>query len=189
MRFTTLHRNVAGLWQRNAFVSLLVSLLLFVFGSMLSAAPPVLTDLTVSPSILQVGTGVQPIDISVQVSDPDGNLKVETVKLVATFEGGTKEKLVLTEAEDGSVTIVSIGFLSNIADLLSEKSGRNLIARKVRGITVMGGAYPTGKEYNFQFGGTGPTTKAAITAWPDAVPMTFVGEEGGERKEGKRVYS
>jgi len=86
----------------------------------------------------------------------------------------------LAEAEDGSVTIVSIGFLSNLADLLSETSGRDLVARKVRGITIMGGAYPAGGEYNFQFGGTGPTTKAALAAWPEKVPMTFVGYELGE---------
>lgn len=70
----------------------------------------------------------------------------------------------LTEAEDGSVTIVSIGFLSNIADLLAQESGRELVARKVRGISNMGGAYPAGSEYNFEFRGTGPTTKAALEA-------------------------
>ncbi len=86
----------------------------------------------------------------------------------------------LAEAEDGSVTIVSIGFLSNLADLLSERSGRDLVARKVRGITVMGGAYPAGGEHNFQYGGAGPATKAALAAWPDEVPMTFVGYELGE---------
>ena len=86
----------------------------------------------------------------------------------------------LAEAGDNSVTIVSIGFLANLADLLAEESGRDLVARKVRGITIMGGAYPAGGEHNFQFGGTGPTTKAALAAWPAAVPMTFVGYELGE---------
>ena len=83
----------------------------------------------------------------------------------------------LAEAENGSVTIVSIGFLSNLADLLADESGRDLVARKARSITVMGGAYPAGGEHNFQFAGTGPTTKAALAAWPDIVPMTFVGYE------------
>ncbi|MBT3374716.1 MAG: hypothetical protein HN742_31675 [Lentisphaerae bacterium] len=92
----------------------------------------------------------------------------------------------LAEAEDGSVTIVSIGFLSNLADLLAEESGRDLVARKVRGITVMGGAYPAcgpppaRGAHNFQFGGAGPTTKAAIAAWPNTVPMAFVGYELGK---------
>jgi inosine-uridine nucleoside N-ribohydrolase len=86
----------------------------------------------------------------------------------------------LGDAADRSVTIVSIGFLSNLADLLADEADRELVARKVRGITIMGGAYPAGKEYNFQFAGTGPTTKAVIAAWPDRVPMTFVGYELGE---------
>ena len=101
MRFTTLRRKVARLWQRSVFVSLLVFLFLFVFGNMVSAAPPVLTDLTVSPSILQVGSGVQPVDISVQVSDPDEDLNPGTVKLVATFGDGRKEKFPLAETDDG----------------------------------------------------------------------------------------
>jgi inosine-uridine nucleoside N-ribohydrolase len=95
----------------------------------------------------------------------------------------------LSESEDGSVTIVSIGFLSNLADLLAEESGRDLVARKARGITVMGGAYPAGGEHNFQFGGTGPTTKAALAAWPDMVPMTFVGYELGEPVVTGRGYA
>ena len=88
-------------------------------------------------------------------------------------------RCLLAQAEDASVTIVSIGFLSNLADLLAEQSGRDLVARKVRGITIMGGVYPAGGEYNFQFGGTGPTTKAALSTWPGTVPMTFVGYELG----------
>ncbi|WFB35165.1 nucleoside hydrolase [Kiritimatiellota bacterium B12222] len=86
----------------------------------------------------------------------------------------------LTEAEDHSITIVSIGFLSNIADLLATPSGRDLVARKVKGITIMGGAYPAGSEYNFNFQGVGATTKATIESWPTTVPMTFVGYELGE---------
>ncbi|MDQ8208744.1 nucleoside hydrolase [Coraliomargarita sp. SDUM461003] len=87
----------------------------------------------------------------------------------------------LSEAEDHSVTIVSIGFLSNIADLLAMDSGPALVARKVKGITIMGGAYPSGNEYNFDFSGTGPTTQAALEAWPETVPITFIGYELGER--------
>ncbi len=86
----------------------------------------------------------------------------------------------LAETEDGSVTIVSIGFLSNLADLLADQSGRDLVARKVRGITVMGGAYPAGRDHNFQFAGSGSTTRAALAAWPGTVPMAFVGIELGK---------
>ena len=79
----------------STFASLLVFLGLVCFWSAAAAGPPVLTDSTVSPLILQVGGGVQTIDVSVQVSDPDGDLKPESVKVVATFNDGTKEKHVL----------------------------------------------------------------------------------------------
>ena len=81
--------------------SVAVILFLFLCGGIVSAAPPVLTDFTVSPSVLQMGTGVHSVDVSVQVSDAEKNLNPDTVKLVATFGDGTKEKLVLIEAEDG----------------------------------------------------------------------------------------
>ncbi len=87
----------------------------------------------------------------------------------------------LAEADDASVTIVSIGFLSNIADLLAQTGGRDLVAKKVRAITIMGGAYPSGREYNFEFQQTGSTTQACLEAWPDSVPITFIGYELGEQ--------
>ena len=56
---------------------------------------------------------------------------------------------ILGKARDGSITIVSIGFLDNLAALLdsgsdthSNLTGRELIAAKVRNLVVMGGDYP-----------------------------------------------
>ncbi|KAK3392352.1 Inosine/uridine-preferring nucleoside hydrolase domain-containing protein [Sordaria brevicollis] len=56
----------------------------------------------------------------------------------------------LAEAEDDSVTIVSIGFLDNLSLLIdstgaegsSNLSGKELISKKVKEIIIMGGRYP-----------------------------------------------
>ena len=55
----------------------------------------------------------------------------------------------LASQPDGSVTVVSVGFLSNLADLLASKSdkysllsGKALVKRKVKELVIMGGSYP-----------------------------------------------
>lgn len=87
----------------------------------------------------------------------------------------------LSEQADNSVTIISIGFLSNLEDLLRLKEGPELVRSKVREISIMGGNYPSGEEYNFNFGGTESATKFVITNWPESVPMTFTGFDIGEK--------
>ncbi|KAL0931233.1 inosine uridine-preferring nucleoside hydrolase [Colletotrichum truncatum] len=73
----------------------------------------------------------------------------------------------LAEAEDGSVTIVSIGFLHNLSGLLnstadaySSLTGPQLVEAKVKELVVMGGDYPTGYEFNFW--GDNPYTAAHV---------------------------
>jgi len=85
------------------------------------------------------------------------------------------------------MTLISLGFLTNLADLLespahsdSPLSGRDLITARVRELVVMGGHYPHGgREYNFA-GGDPTATRTVINGWPAAVPMTFVGYELGK---------
>ncbi|KAH7635721.1 inosine-uridine preferring nucleoside hydrolase-domain-containing protein [Sordaria sp. MPI-SDFR-AT-0083] len=62
----------------------------------------------------------------------------------------------LSEADDESITIASIGFLDNLSllldsepDLFSPLTGRQLISQKVAELVVMGGRYPAGKGWNF----------------------------------------
>ncbi|KAI0006448.1 inosine/uridine-preferring nucleoside hydrolase [Xylariaceae sp. FL0662B] len=90
---------------------------------------------------------------------------------------------VLSEAEDGSVTIASIGFLDNLSGLLnstpdtySSLSGPGLIAAKVAELVVMGGGYPSGHEYNF-FGGDPQLAAHVVHNWPGRV--VFSGAELG----------
>ena len=62
---------------------------------------------------------------------------------------------ILAHQPDHSVTIASIGFLTNLSNLLnsrpdqySDLSGRDLIKRKVSKLVSMAGWFPKGREYN-----------------------------------------
>lgn len=88
----------------------------------------------------------------------------------------------LAESPDGSVTVVSLGFLDNLADLLrsgpdehSPLSGRDLVERKVSRAVVMGGFFPSGHEYNITE--SIPAAQAFVSAWPTDVD--FLGWEVG----------
>ncbi len=97
----------------------------------------------------------------------------------------TVYRQVLTAQADGSVVIVAIGPLRNMANLL--KSDRALIAQKVKLLHVMGGHYPPEAnrkeaEYNFM---KDATSAALVSAqWP--TPILFNGE-GGSTNSGRRV--
>ncbi|KAI0202767.1 inosine/uridine-preferring nucleoside hydrolase [Astrocystis sublimbata] len=91
---------------------------------------------------------------------------------------------VLAEADDGSVTIASIGFFENLSGLLnstadsySNLSGRALIARKVSELVVMGGDYPSGHEFNF-WGDNASLAAHVINTWEGR--MVFVGDSVGK---------
>jgi inosine-uridine nucleoside N-ribohydrolase len=92
----------------------------------------------------------------------------------------------LAEAEDGSVTIASIGFFENLSGLLnstadgySDLDGAALVEAKVQELVVMGGGYPSGYEFNF-WGDNPLLTAHAVNTWPRSVPVTFLGTEVGE---------
>lgn len=98
----------------------------------------------------------------------------------------TAYRRLLAAAADRSVVIISIGTLDNLADLLasppdahSRLPGRELVRRKVRLWSCMGGHYPAGKdaEHNFKFGGA--KTAKAVEGWP--TPILFSGWELGNR--------
>ncbi|KAL2813766.1 inosine-uridine preferring nucleoside hydrolase-domain-containing protein [Aspergillus cavernicola] len=89
----------------------------------------------------------------------------------------------LSEQEDQTVTIASIGFLDNLSDLLSSQpdtysplTGRQLVIEKVNELVVMGGSYPSGYEFNF-FGYNSTAAAHVVNTWPGAV--TFIGDKVG----------
>ncbi len=58
---------------------------------------------------------------------------------------------VLGEQPDGSVVVVQVGFSTNLARLLDSEADRRLVERKVRLLSVMGGAFPPlSAEYNIK---------------------------------------
>lgn len=58
---------------------------------------------------------------------------------------------ILESAENNSVTIISLGFLTNLATLLESSNRLSLIKSKVRKLVVMNGTYP-GPGWAFNFG-------------------------------------
>jgi len=94
---------------------------------------------------------------------------------------------VLAGRPDGSVVMISVGFLTNLdallesgPDELSPLDGVELVRKKVKHWACMGGRYPTsgdGSEFNLA---TYPEATAYVLAhWP--TPVTFSGGELGEK--------
>lgn len=90
----------------------------------------------------------------------------------------------LAREKDNSVTIVTVGFLSNISDLLnsgpdkfSKLSGLELVRKKVKNWVAMAGAFPQGREFNIERDAA--ASYNAISKWPK--PILFSGFEIGDR--------
>lgn len=91
----------------------------------------------------------------------------------------------LSNQPDSSVVIVTIGHLTNLRNLIESKpdqystlSGINLIKKKVKLWSCMGGAFPEGKEANF-YRPDPESTKIAVENWP--VQVVFAGQEIGNK--------
>ncbi len=84
----------------------------------------------------------------------------------------------------GSITVVSVGYLSNLSRLLesgpdeySYLDGKALVMEKVKRLICMGGEFPKGREWNFY-----QDAKAAANVasqWP--TPIIFCGFEIGSK--------
>lgn len=90
----------------------------------------------------------------------------------------------LANQPDGSVTIVTVGFLSNLSALLQSEAdqysplnGVDLVRKKVKQLVAMAGAFPNGIEFNVNE----HASAAAYTVdnWP--TPILFSGFEIGSR--------
>lgn len=89
---------------------------------------------------------------------------------------------ILSAQPDTSVTIVTVGFLTNMAALLdspadaySKLSGKDLITQKVKKLVSMAGRFPKGREYNVYIDSLG--AEKVFTQWPTEI--VFSGFEIG----------
>jgi len=100
---------------------------------------------------------------------------------------------ILAKQPDGSVTIVAVGPLRNLGNLLksgpdaaSPLDGTALVARKVKRLDIMGGSYPPSPiaEGEFNFKQDPASTALVCSTWP--TPILFNGD-GGATLSGRRV--
>jgi pyrimidine-specific ribonucleoside hydrolase len=91
---------------------------------------------------------------------------------------------ILSAQPDESITIVTVGFITNMANLLksqadefSSLSGSDLVRKKVQKLVSMAGAFPSGKEFNVEKDAL--ASKYAFENWP--TPVYFTGWEIGAK--------
>ncbi|HVW12823.1 MAG TPA: nucleoside hydrolase [Mucilaginibacter sp.] len=103
---------------------------------------------------------------------------------VQAWDAVTLYRKLLASQPDKSITIVTIGFLTNLSNLLntgadeySKLSGRELVAKKVRLLVSMGGKFPSGSEFNVMK--DAKASQNVYQNWPSQV--IFSGFEIGEK--------
>ena len=100
---------------------------------------------------------------------------------------------ILGSRPDSSVTIVTVGFLTNICNLLksepdnfSSLSGSELVARKVKVLVSMAGRFPEGREFNVFMDSV--ASQYVFSNWPGKI--IFTGWEiGSEIHTGLRLIN
>lgn len=86
----------------------------------------------------------------------------------------TMYRTVLAAAANASITIITTGYLTNVAALLdstadgiSALTGMQLVTQKVKTLVCMGGVYPSGNEFNFMSAGDGGAAAfRVVNDWP-----------------------
>ena len=88
----------------------------------------------------------------------------------------------LASQTDRSVIIITVGFLTNLADLLrsppdkySKLNGKDLVQRKVKRLVCMAGSFPAGNEFNVRMDAA--ASQHVFNNWP--TPILFSGVEIG----------
>jgi inosine-uridine nucleoside N-ribohydrolase len=98
---------------------------------------------------------------------------------------------ILSSQPDNSVTIVTVGFLTNLANLLKSKAdqhsdlnGMQLVQKKVKRLVSMAGYFPEGKEFNISMDSV--SSGYVFEKWPGEVIFTGF-EIGKEIHTGLRL--
>jgi inosine-uridine nucleoside N-ribohydrolase len=91
---------------------------------------------------------------------------------------------ILSGQPDSSVTMVTVGFLTNLSNLLksgsdniSPLSGKDLVSKKVKKLVSMAGRFPEGKEFNVYLDSA--SSEFVYANWPGEV--IFTGWEIGSK--------
>lgn len=84
---------------------------------------------------------------------------------------------ILSNEADNSVTIVTVGFLTNLNNLLKSKpdtispfTGKELVIRKVKRLVAMAGRFPEGREFNVFMDSV--ASKFVFENWPGEIIFT-----------------
>jgi inosine-uridine nucleoside N-ribohydrolase len=100
---------------------------------------------------------------------------------------------ILADQPDHSVVIVTVGFLTNLSNLLksgadqaSPLNGMDLVEKKVKRLVSMAGKFPEGKEFNVHMDSA--ASRYCLEKWPTEI--IFSGFEIGEKvKTGLKLVS
>ncbi|MDD4514028.1 nucleoside hydrolase [Massilibacteroides sp.] len=91
---------------------------------------------------------------------------------------------ILNQQPDTSVVVCTIGFLTNLKDLLnsgadeySPLSGKELVSQKVKRLVSMAGLFPEGREFNIYC--DTPSSRFVLDHWPTEI--VFSGFEIGDK--------
>lgn len=97
----------------------------------------------------------------------------------------------LSAQPDNSVTIISVGIASNMANLLKSPGGIDLVKQKVKTLSIMAGAfdYCSGTNYHLEANVINGISYMQTVAdqWPEEVPIIWSGYEIGEALPFPRV--
>lgn len=96
----------------------------------------------------------------------------------------TLYRKLLSTQKDNSVTIITVGFFTNLSSLLqsrpdnySKLNGKDLVRRKVKSLVSMAGHFPTGKEFNVEEDAA--ASQIVFAEWP--TPILLSGFEIGAK--------
>jgi len=105
----------------------------------------------------------------------------------------TLYRKILFENPDNSITVVTVGFLTNLENLLKsgpddicQLSGRELVDKKVKRLISMAGRFPEGKEFNVFMDST--ASLYVFENWPGEIIFTGF-EIGWEIRTGLRLIN
>jgi inosine-uridine nucleoside N-ribohydrolase len=113
------------------------------------------------------------------------------IDTLAWDDAVTLYRKTLSSQPDNSVTIVTVGFLTNLSNLLktqpdniSPLSGKDLVSKKVKLLVSMAGRFPSGSEFNVFMDSA--ASKNVYRNWPGEIIFTGF-EIGWEIRTGLRL--